>query len=182
MEKAQKKAKKELREEIELEGAEASVAGKIITVKGPKGELTRKIIDPRVKVEVADGKIKFFTAKAGNKERKSIGSLKAHVKNMVKGTKEGHTYKLKICSSHFPMTVTATEKELSVKNFLGEKVPRKLGLHSSVKVKVEGSELIVESTDKEAAGRCAAAIERLTKRVNYDRRIFQDGIYITEKP
>ena len=48
-------------------------------------------------------------------------------------------------------------------------------------VKVEAKDVIVESVDKELAGETAASIEELTKRPGFDKRIFQDGIYIYYK-
>ena len=79
------------------------------------------------------------------------------------------------------MNVAVNKGEFVVKNFFGEKVPRVLKLKDNVAVKIEGDLVIVESVDKEAAGQCAASIETLTKRVNYDSRIFQDGIYLISK-
>jgi len=52
---------------------------------------------------------------------------------MIRGVTEGYTYKLKICSGHFPMNVSLKGDVLEIKNFIGESVPRKL------KIK-EGSE------------------------------------------
>ena len=182
MEKSEK-GKKGLREQIQLpDGVEVNFDGKNVRIKGPKGELNRRADDPRIKATIEGGEVIIASAKAGKRERKSLGTLKAHIRNMIKGVMEGHAYKLKACSSHFPMSVSVEGKELVIKNFLGEKMPRKLKLPENVDVKVEGAEITVESTDKENAGSFAAAIERLTKRANYDRRIFQDGIYITEKP
>ena len=79
------------------------------------------------------------------------------------------------------MNVSINNEELIVKNFLGEKAPRILKIKPGVTAKVEGSDIIIESTNKELAGQAAADIEQLTRITNKDRRIFQDGIYITEK-
>jgi large subunit ribosomal protein L6 len=115
------------------------------------------------------------------KSKKTANSFKAHIKNMVKGANEGHIYKLKICSGHFPMTVSLKGETLEIKNFIGEKVPRTLKVLEGTTVKVDGTEIIVESINKEKAGHMAASIEQLTRRPGFDRRIFQDGIYIVEK-
>jgi large subunit ribosomal protein L6 len=48
-------------------------------------------------------------------------------------------------------------------------------------VKVEGDIVLVESCDKELAGQTAADIEQLTRISNRDKRIFQDGIWLTER-
>ena len=66
----------------------------------------------------------------------------------------------------------------TIKNFIGEKVTRTLNLKKGADVKIQGNEVIVESSDKEIASQTAADIEQLTRRTGYDRRIFQDGIYI----
>jgi large subunit ribosomal protein L6 len=175
------KKEKRIREDIHLpEGVEANLEGNYLKVKGAKGELKRAV-DTKIKLNIDNSKITISSIKAGKREKKNIGSLKAHINNMIKGVTEGHVYRLKICSSHFPMSVSVEKQELVIKNFLGEKVPRRLALPKNVNVKVEGAEIVVESADKEAAGSCAAAIEHLTKRANYDKRIFQDGIYITVK-
>ena len=100
---------------------------------------------------------------------------------MNKGALNGYRYTLKICSGHFPMSVSVGNNQLIVKNFLGEKVPRVLKLKAGADVKVEGDLIVVESSNKEIAGQVGASIELLTRRTKYDTRIFQDGIWITSK-
>ncbi|MGB9830609.1 MAG: 50S ribosomal protein L6, partial [Fervidicoccus fontis] len=68
-----------------------------------------------------------------------------------------------------------------VKNFLGEKSPRKARIMPGVKVKIEKEDVIVEGLDIEAVGQTAANLEQATKVKEYDRRVFMDGIYIYEK-
>jgi large subunit ribosomal protein L6 len=79
------------------------------------------------------------------------------------------------------MNVSVSGDTFAIKNFLGEKVPRTLKIKEGVTVKVEGTDVTVESTDIEKAGQVAADIEQLTRITNRDIRIFQDGIYIVEK-
>jgi len=162
------------------EGVSVSYENGTIIVKGPLGELKRTLFYPGVEIS-ADDKITIRCKKATKREKKMIGTFKAHIRNMLKGVTKGHVYKLKICSGHFPMTVSVEGNELVVKNFFGEKAPRRLKLSPNVKVKVEGNDVIVESIDKELAGRTASDIEQLTRRVGFDKRIFQDGIYIYYK-
>src|SRR3989344_5370974 len=126
---------------------------------------------------VIEGQELVFTATRAKKPQKTImNTLVAHAKNMLRGVQEGHLYKLKICSGHFPMNVVVSGNEFVIKNFLGEKFPRKITLKPGVAVKVAGTEVTVEAPDKELAGLTAAAIEQLTKIANRDRRVFQDGI------
>ena len=79
------------------------------------------------------------------------------------------------------MTVSVSDTELVIKNFLGEKVPRKVKIKQGVKVNVDGSQLTVQGPDKEITGQVAADIEQATRRPGFDKRIFQDGIYIIDK-
>jgi large subunit ribosomal protein L6 len=79
------------------------------------------------------------------------------------------------------MSVSVADNFLIIKNFLGEKIPRKVKLKPGVTVKVEGNIVVVEGADKEITGQVAADIEQTTRRPGFDKRIFQDGIYIIDK-
>lgn len=175
-------AKKDLIEKLEIpEGISVSKEESFLIVKGEKGDVKRKFDNPLVKIELKNNEIVLSAKAAGKKEKSIVFTYRAHLKNMFKGVQETFVYKLKICSGHFPMNVSVSNDKLVIKNFLGEKVPRGLKLKQSVEVKVEGNIITVESPDKEIAGQVAADIEQRTRRPGFDKRIFQDGIYIIEK-
>ncbi|MFH1133160.1 MAG: 50S ribosomal protein L6 [Nanoarchaeota archaeon] len=161
------------------EGVTGRVEGGVVILKGKAGELKREIIGPRVAVEGAE--IVLRTEKGLKKQKKLVMSAKAHIKNMCSGVMAKHVYILKICSGHFPMTVAVQKGEFVVKNLYGEKVARTVKVVPGTDVKVDGTAITVESVDKELAGKMAANIQQLTRRPGFDTRIFQDGIYITEK-
>ena len=48
-------------------------------------------------------------------------------------------------------------------------------------MKINAPEIVVEGINKELTSQTAASIEQMTRRPGFDKRIFQDGIYITEK-
>jgi len=166
-------------------GIEVSVNGDSITVKGAKGQLERKFVSPRIKISKGDNLV-LFKCKEGLKfcqnDKMLMNSFRAHIKNMFEGVTKGYSAKLKICSGHFPMNVTVEGNTLSVKNFLGEKVPRKARIAQGVKVQVQGDIILVNGLDKEKVGQTAATIEQTTRVSNRDRRIFQDGCFIISKP
>ena len=174
--------KLDIKEKIEIpKDVQIKLEENTIKIKGPKGDISREFLNPKIKISIQENQILISSKKATKREKKIIGTFKAHLKNMLKGVVDSFVYKLKICSSHFPMTASVKDKEFSVQNFLGENVPRTLKLSDKVNVKVEGNDITVESPDKELAGQTAALIEQLCKITNRDRRIFQDGIYITSK-
>ncbi|MBI4738219.1 50S ribosomal protein L6 [Candidatus Woesearchaeota archaeon] len=162
-------------------GITITVNGYSVTAKGPQGEVTKVLPHKMIKIAAADGMLTLFCASATKREVKMVYTFNAHLKNMIAGVQNGHRYKLKVCSGHFPMSVSLSGDTLSVKNFLGEKIPRTLRIKKGAQVKVEGNDISVESPDKELAGQVAADIEQLTRVTNRDNRIFQDGIYITNK-
>ena len=182
MTKEKNRKKEKIIKEVELpEEVSAFINNHFLTVKGSKGESNMKIKHHIISVKIENGKI-VLESKGQTKENKKImGSLVAHIRNMIKGSSQNHTYTLKICSGHFPMNVSIAGNKFIVKNFLGEKVPRVLQLKHGAEVKIEGDVIYVLSPNKETAGQVSADIEQLTRRPGYDSRIFQDGIYITNK-
>ena len=166
-----------------LDGVTITCDGDLIKAKGPKGETVRKLFHPRIKITVTPELIMVTpqTKKENKKDKMFVNTFVAHIKNLMAGVRDGFEYKLKICSGHFPMSVSIAGNELIIKNFLGEKVPRKVRLPDGAKVVVQGEEIIVNALNKEIAGQAAARIEQLTRITNRDRRIFQDGCYIINK-
>ena len=67
------------------------------------------------------------------------------------------------------------------KSFLGETTQRIANIVEGVNVDIKGSEITISSPDIEAAGQTATNIETATRLTGRDRRIFQDGIFITNK-
>src|SRR3989338_9138054 len=108
-----------------------------------KGEIKKKIYHPAVKITVKDNKVTLECKKATKREKTLINTLRAHIKNLLIGVKESYMYKLKICAgppqSHFPAQVTLKDSVLSVKNFLGEKIPRELKIRNDAKVEIKGN-------------------------------------------
>jgi large subunit ribosomal protein L6 len=174
--------KTDLIKEIELaDGVTAINENGSLTIKGPKGELSRNFFHPKINLKIEEKKIILEVLKATKREKMVAGSISAHIKNMVNGVIEPFIYKLKICSGHFPMNVSVSGQELIIKNFLGETIPRKVSLPTEVNVKVDSTEILVTSVNKELAGQTAAKIESACRVNNRDIRIFQDGCYIIEK-
>ncbi|WP_297549309.1 50S ribosomal protein L6 [Thermococcus sp.] len=171
-----------IREEVEIpEGVEVTVEGNTVKVKGPKGELQRELKYPGVKIFTEDGKVVIYKEFPRKKDIAIARTFKAHIANMIKGVTEGFTYRLKVVYSHFPISVKVQGDEVIIENFLGEKAPRRAKILPGVTVKVRGQEIVVEGIDKEAVGQTAANIEQATRITKWDRRVFQDGIYIVEK-
>ncbi len=182
MKKQNTKKKGNLSRELELQGkTSASFHDGVLTVTGPKGEVKRTFKQNTIALRVDGNKILMSSKRETKKDKKIMGSLVAHIKNMMRGSAEGHSYTLKICSGHFPMNVSVSGSKFTVKNFLGEKVPRTLHLKDGASVKVEGEMIHVTSPNKETAGQVSADIEQLTRRPGFDTRIFQDGIYLINK-
>lgn len=170
-----------LRKEIAIpQGVEVQIGDTIVVKKG-KIELQRRLFAPMVSISRQDDHIILEPKKFSKREKKMINTFRAHLLNMIKGVQEPYTYKVKICSSHFPISAAVEGKELVVKNFLGEKIPRRAVIADGVDVKIEGDTITVVGASKEAAGQTAANFELSTRITNRDRRVFQDGLWITEK-
>jgi len=170
-------------EEIELkEGVKAELQDKKLVVTGPKGALERTFNYPGIKTDAQNNKVTIKTSSEKNKMKKIIKTWAAHVKNMIRGAEKGFEYRLKIASSHFPISASAKDNTVIIKNFMGEKKDRKARIMPGSQVKIQGTEIIVESADREKAGQTAANIEKATRVTNKDRRTFMDGIYIIQKP
>lgn len=174
--------KKEIFKKIEIpKGVEAEIAEDTLIVRGPEGEITRTFNTDNLNLEKKDDYFIMGSKKATKREKKKMNTIASHIKNMMNGVQKKFEYQLKICYSHFPITVELQGDNAIVKNFLGEKTPRKVRIPRGADVKIDRETITVSSIDKELAGQTAANFEAATKIKKRDRRVFQDGIFIVNK-
>ncbi|MFC6903790.1 50S ribosomal protein L6 [Halalkalicoccus tibetensis] len=170
-----------------------------VTISGPDGEVTRRLWYPDVTVSVGTTTEEVETDDGGTEQREvdavviesetenaktnaTIGTFESHVHNMVLGVTDGWEYRMEVLYSHFPMQVSVEGDEVVIENFLGERAPRRAAIRGDTQVEVDGEEVILSGPNKEDVGQTAADIEQLTRVTGKDSRVFQDGVYITEKP
>jgi large subunit ribosomal protein L6 len=153
-----------------------------ITVEGPEGSVTRRLWYPDVSVEVEDGTVVIESDNEDAKTNATVGTFESHVRNMFHGVTEGWEYTMEVFYSHFPMQVRAENDEVVIENFLGEQAPRRTTIHGDTTVEVDDEMVTLSGPSIEDVGQTAADIEQLTRVQGKDTRVFQDGVYITEKP
>lgn len=164
-----------------LDNVEVKIEYDKVSVSFGTNKLSRRFFYPGVEIKIADGKIAILSEKNTKPFKKMIGSFRSHIKNMMIGVKKGYTYKLKIIYKHFPMTLEKQDDWIIIKNFLGRKKNMKSRIVEGVKVDIVGADVAVTGPDKEAVSQTAANLEQACRVRGVDRRVFQDGIYITQK-
>jgi large subunit ribosomal protein L6 len=163
------------------EGVDVSVDGRIVTVKGPKGTLTRDFSSAPITVRLQDGEISIETNWPRKKESSLVGTVYSHINNMMIGVTKGFTYKCKIVFAHFPVTVKVKGETISIENFTGERSARIAKIQGDAKVTVKGEDVLVQGLNLEDVAQTAANMEQATKVRRKDPRIFLDGVFIYER-
>jgi large subunit ribosomal protein L6 len=129
-----------------------------VTVKGPKGELTRKV-DADIKITVGATEALVERPSEQKRHKALHGLYRALLANMVKGVSEGYTTKMELVGVGFKAAATGQNLDLSV----GYSHNIIIVVPKEIKVKAEtekGSNPIVtlESHDNELLGAIAAKI------------------------
>lgn len=156
-------------------GVEATFSGSVLTVKGPKGELSRKMKD-RVTVTIEGGVI--TTVPKTDADRPLWGTYAAHINNMVKGVTEGFTKELEVEGVGYRMEVKGNNIALSV----GFSHPVELAIPAGITVTAEKNKLTLTGPDKEVVGQFAADVRKVKKPEPYKGKgIHYVGEYIIRK-
>ena len=172
-----------LKDEIAVpEKVQVKIDKGTLKIKGPQGEVLKKLSHPRVKLELKGKNIVVSSELPRKSEKALVGTYGAHIRNMLKGATDGFEYKMKIVYAHFPIKASVKGDTFLIENFLGEKFARKTRILGATKVSIKGDQVVLNGPNVEDVGQTAANIERATKIKGFDPRVFQDGIYIIEKP
>lgn len=157
------------------------VSGKTITLKNSNGVISKKFNNHALNFD-KQGNTLIVTATPSNRKNKALlGTVFAHLKNMVEALEYGFNYKMSIVFSHFPMTVKVNGKIVEINNFTGQKALIRAKILGNTKVEIKGKEVFVSGYNKEDVAQTAANLETATRVRNKDVRIYQDGIYVISK-
>lgn len=173
--------------DIELpDDVSASVDHLDLTIEGPNGAVTRRLWYPDITVTITDGEegdvVRIENSATDAKTLATVGTFESHVQNIIHGVTEGWEYEMEVFYSHFPMQVNVDGGEIIITNFLGETASRRTDIRGETDVEINDEEITLSGPDIEDVGQTAADIEQLTRVKDKDPRVFQDGVYITQKP
>ena len=152
---------------------DVSVASGVLTVKGPKGTLTKRV-HPTVDISVADGKVTVSPKDRSRLAKALTGTYASHVKNMVQGVETPFMKKLILEGVGYRVELKGKDIVLSVG--FSHTVP--LTIPEDVTATVEKNVIKLESINKESVGQFAANIRRvkppepyLGKGIRYDNEV-----------
>ena len=141
-------------------GVEVTVdANNVVTVKGPKGQLSEKI-SKLIKVEVADGQVLLSRASDDREERSQHGLARTLINNMVVGVTSGFEKKLQLVGVGYK----AEKKGDTLVMSLGYSHPVELKDPEGITTECpSATEIVVKGSDKAVVGNYAANIRAWRK-------------------
>jgi large subunit ribosomal protein L6 len=135
----------------------------IITVKGPKGELSQEV-NPAIKIEVEGNRLIVCRPDDERQSRALHGLYRALINNMVIGVSDGYKKELELVGVGYRVSNTGNILDFS----LGYTHNIFLQLPPEIKVETKSERnknplLILESTDKQLLGQVCAKIRSFRK-------------------
>lgn len=146
-------------QQIEVpENVEISFSDGVLVVKGPKGELRRKV-KPVVEVNIGDS-ILTFTPQDDSKETRSLwGTYSSHAQNMIQGVTEGFSKKLSIEGVGYK----AEQQDKNLILYVGFSHPVEVEIPEGIELEINKSSIEVKGIDKEMVGKFAADVRAIKK-------------------
>jgi large subunit ribosomal protein L6 len=159
-------------------GVDVTIDGRTVTVKGPKGTLSRSL-HPDIAVSQEDGTI-VVTRPTEQKNHKQLhGLTRTLVNNMVVGVTDGYRKGLEITGVGYRAALNGKKLQLN----LGYSHPIEIDPPAGISFEVENpTRLAVVGIDKELVGQIAAQVRATRKPEPYKGKgIRYAGEYIRRK-
>lgn len=142
------------------QGVEVKVDGLTVTVKGPKGTITRTVNDC-VEVKVENGSLSLVLKQLDTDGRAKSGLYRSILNNMVIGVSAGYEKKLEIIGTGYRADMINARE---IKFALGYSHPIVYELPDGVDAEVsKDNKITLRSVDKELIGQTAAEIRSFRK-------------------
>ena len=139
-------------------GVEVSIAGGVVRVKGPKGQLEVGLL-PGISAAVEDGELKIARSDEERQTRSAHGLLRSLLSNAAIGVSRGWSKELDIVGIGY----RAESKGRSVRFSLGYSHPIDFELPEGIEVEVDAksNRVTVRGIDRQQVGQTAADIRAL---------------------
>ncbi|MGG1572136.1 50S ribosomal protein L6 [Fictibacillus sp. NRS-1165] len=150
----------------------------LVTVKGPKGELTRKFHND-IKINVADSTITFERPSDHKEHRALHGTTRSVLNNMVVGVTTGYERALEIIGVGYRASKSGNKLILNV----GYSHPVEIVPEKGIDIDVpSNTKVIVKGIDKERVGEIAANIRSVRAPEPYKGKgIRYEGEFVRRK-
>lgn len=140
------------------EGVTVEEKDGIVTVKGPKGELTTFLGNRGITVEISDNEI---TVKRSNEEIKTKamhGTVNSNISNLIEGVTKGYEKALEIIGVGYRFTLKGNILVVSAgySHLINMEIPTDLSVES-----VSNTEIIIKGIDKIKVGEFAANVRKI---------------------
>ncbi|GIN42132.1 MULTISPECIES: 50S ribosomal protein L6 [Heyndrickxia] len=159
-------------------GVTVTLDGNHVTVKGPKGELTRSF-NPDIAINIEENVISI-TRPTDNKEHRALhGTTRALLANMVEGVSKGFEKSLELIGVGYRAQKQGSKLVLNV----GYSHPVEFEAEEGLEIEVpSNTKVIVKGTSKERVGALAANIRGVRPPEPYKGKgIRYEGEYVRRK-
>lgn len=138
-------------------------AENVVTVKGPKGELTQDV-NSCIKVNIEDSQVSFEKLEDSKQAAAMFGLYRSLVSNMVTGVSEGFKLSLELVGVGYKAVASNNVLELNLgySHAIFFAIPAEVAV-SAVTEKGKNPIVTLESTDKQLIGQVAAKLRELRK-------------------
>ncbi len=135
----------------------------VVTVKGPKGELTQEL-DRDITIEVKEGELTVLRPTEQIRHRALHGLYRALLANMIKGVTDGFIKKLELVGVGYKAVSTGNMLDLALgysHNIIFD-IPKEVKVTTET-LKGKNPEITLESIDNQLLGAVCAKIRSLRK-------------------
>ena len=160
------------------DGVEINVASGVVTVKGPKGELSQ-LVSPAMKIEQSDGVLTVGRPTDRSEHKALHGLTRSLIANMVEGVTAGYEKRLEIQGVGYRAKLSGKALDLS----LGFSHPVPIEAPEGIEFEVPSpTEVVVRGISKQVVGETAARIRKQHPPEPYKGKgIRYEGEYVARK-
>lgn len=135
-------------------GVEVKIDGQQVTVKGPKGSITKTFNDA-VEIKVEDGQVVFLPREGFSNGWAQAGTARSIVNNMVTGVTQGFEKKLQLVGVGYRAQAQGNVLNLTLgfSHPVAHKLPEGITAETPSQ-----TEIVIKGVDKQTVGQVAAEI------------------------